>query len=551
MYNLIERSQGSSEEATETRQAMANRIQKAMQMVETAAAEVKTQDNTALNKEKRAQGKALYFSALENVKQVPFDAVAKQAQHFVSGSYIARVEDHIPAWQAVAAVHAATSQRRGMSENSPYFVEGIIQGLRQQLFTIGVKASASAYTDDFAGGHNLCKLLYAPQCSSAAEDVILREFVDGAGHLQSPMRGIDRAGFGYSDEMVATTEDGVAFLHGFKTADDVAALRWTSARAGAVVKELTGNDACAKRAADELRGVYNFTFDFYPNDCGFGAVYESFYNSELSSCLGSCMAGKERGHLQNGSYHPCTVYGSAYHGSGDNGLVMVVAKSCGIQTGRGILNVRTGQIVRWYGEHKALVQLNNTMGIHEDGAALKDSWLALITDGDEFVHPYVDGCYEYGSIDHDLKRVWLGCSSDDTADLASIKCTSCLDTRNRHECCYSDVEYPEDAMTYQPITGTWIADCNIDRAEQCAVTGEYLHICAMHYTTIRGDRLLVWNDADWSDWINLGDGIGWVADEDVDDYYYDEETGLYYNDNDYADLIAEREAEQEAEDDAA
>lgn len=188
---------------------------------------------------------------------------------------------------------------------------------------------------------------------------------------------------------VVYTESGTAWFAGFLNADDVLKLRFRRMRLGAAMKELTGDDAIARKAAD-IRDLNDYELVLHPNDRPFGAEYVRIRAD--GNVLDSCMTHSAGSYDAPFDVHPCDVYSCAHYGQGDNGLVLVEAQQGGTPVGRGILNVHTKQIVRWYGEYKAKVMLRNRFDIHTDSDALDDVQLALIQDDSKIAAPYLDGC---------------------------------------------------------------------------------------------------------------------------------------------------------------
>lgn len=517
MFTVINQDEEALETATCTRDKLATLISIAERTME---AKNNPEQAAETNKAKRKQGKELFQAKLiEITKDLTVEGFKSNVAQIIEGKAsfqpVERVLQDMPIWVGVAAVHAATYVRVSIGENSPYFVEGIIQGLRQHLFEQGVKPpyNVKLWKDIIKSGE-FSRIIVAPIFTSSEHDRIIKVLT-----CDKLCPFYDDLGRDYETDyvpMTATTENGVAFLHGFKSAEDAQSLRWTSARAAAVVKNITGSEAQAKRVADTLRNVEYHTYEIYPNDCDFGRIYSGF-----SSGIDSCMSGNESVSMGNkGHLHPCTVYSSALHGKGDNCLALIVAFNDSVSVGRGILNTRTNQMVRWYGAHKAMVQLENVLGVEESNEALENSWLALIQDGTKFLHPYVDGNYCEGELDLKSKRVFLYSSSGSYIDLQVTKGFSYLESE--HCCVFNFAKYPESAMTYQPESDTWIADKNIKYAQQCSITGEYFHPYNMSLALVRGEECMVWNEVCFSEWTDLGYDLGWVSNDELDDYRYDE-----------------------------
>lgn len=350
---------------------------------------------------------------------------------------------------------------------------------------------------------------------------------------------------------VVYTASGTAWFAGFLNADDVLKLRFRRMRLGAAVKEMTGDDGLARRAAD-IRDLNAFNLTLHPNDRPFGAEYVRMCWD--GSDLGSCMTLSADSYDAPFDVHPCDVYSCAYYGQGDNGLVLVEAQQGGTPVGRGILNVHTKQIVRWYGEYKAEVMLRNSFGIDTDSDALDDVQLALIQDGNKIAAPYLDGCQE--AYINDAGQLVIGYSGD-SGDTFSMDDTSgyayCIETQT---CCLSDNEYPESELVWQGETETYYHPDNTDGGILCPIIGEWVANCNSSEATVDGcdtyisDYIYYRNSrAERFRWIDLGGHIGWT--EDADQYYYDDVTCEYYTEDEYNELLAEREPEEEQEQDNA
>ena len=347
---------------------------------------------------------------------------------------------------------------------------------------------------------------------------------------------------------IVYTEGGTAWFAGFLNADDVLKLRFRRMRLGAAMKELTGDDAIARKAAD-IRDLNDFELVLHPNDRPFGVEYVRM--RQEGSDLHSCMTYSTDHYYAPFDVHPCDVYSCAHYGQGDNGLVLVEAQQGGIPVGRGILNVHTKQIVRWYGEYKAEVMLRNTFGIDTDTDALDDTQLALIQDGSKIAAPYLDGCQEvYIS---DIEELIIGNSGytltmDDTSGYVC-----CIETQT---CCLSGNEYPESELVWQGETETYYHPDNTDVGILCPIIGEWVADCNSSEATVDGcdtyisDYIYFNNSrAELFGWTYLGGHIGWT--EDADQYYYDDVTCEYYTEDEYNELLAEREPEEEQEQDNA
>ncbi|AXY81783.1 hypothetical protein [Pectobacterium phage Lelidair] len=349
-----------------------------------------------------------------------------------------------------------------------------------------------------------------------------------------------------------TAED-TAWFAGFLTEDDVINLRFRRMRMGAAVKEVTGDDALARELSDKCRIVGTYQFILHPNDVPWGEEYVRMWRDGVD--LDSCMSRPWGDYNCPHGVHPCDAYSSAHYGAGDNGLVLVEAQHVGKPVGRGILNTRNNQIVRWYGEYLAKVQLCNAYGIKEDSDALEDSWLAMIGTPDVFAGPYVDGDIAAGAVQESTYRVVLGCDGVGLEETGGYY----YSTGNRQRCCIANEDYPEDDMRYQAYNDTWYHPDNTGDycACECPVTGEYFHVDIGHRLTIDGEEVPVsWAGYDHTGtrgYTNLGGNIGYTRDTEqyrllangdwvhADDAVYDKETDDWYTESEYADLISERE----------
>lgn len=344
---------------------------------------------------------------------------------------------------------------------------------------------------------------------------------------------------------VVYTESSTAWFAGFLNADDVLKLRFRRMRLGAAMKELTGDDAIARKAAD-IRDLNDFDLVLHPNDRPFGVEYVRMHAD--GNNLGSCMTHSPDSYAAPFDVHPCDVYSCAHYGQGDNGLVLVEAQQGGTPVGRGIMNVRTKQIVRWYGEYKAEVMLRRTFNIHTDSDALDDVQLALIQDDNEIAAPYLDGCQSCDIEDGEL-YVRSG-GSIEMDDASGYKYAA----QYEYDVC-SGGYYPEDELEYQPIHETYYHPDKTHMGVFCPITEEY---CATQDTSnayVDGEETRISTIICWGcvsapgSWQYLGGSIGWT--ENIDDYTYDEETSEWYSNEEYEQLMAEREEEQEEDKDEA
>lgn len=341
------------------------------------------------------------------------------------------------------------------------------------------------------------------------------------------------------------TEAGTAWFAGFLNVDDVLNLRFRRMRLGAAVKELTKDDNLARKAAD-IRDLDAFDLVLHPNDRPFGKEYIRMRQEGID--LDSCMTHRAGEYDAPFDVHPCDVYSCAHYGQGDNGLVLVEAQQGGTPVGRGILNVHTKQIVRWYGEYKAGVMLRNTFGIDVDSDALDDVQLALIQDGIKIAAPYLDGCQ---SCDIEGGELYVRSRGDINMD----------DTSGYQWCEDREIDvlsgeyYPESDLEYQPIHETYYHPGNTNLGVFCPITEEYCNIYDTSYVVVDGEETRV-SDVIYygqisapGSWDQLGGSIGWT--QSSENYTYDDETDEWYTNEAYEQLVAEREAEQEEDKDEA
>lgn len=344
---------------------------------------------------------------------------------------------------------------------------------------------------------------------------------------------------------VVYTESGTAWFAGFLNADDVLKLRFRRMRLGAAMKELTGDDAIARKAAD-IRDLNDFELVLHPNDRPFGAEYVRMRDD--SNGLGSCMTHRAADYDAPFDVHPCDVYSCAHYGQGDNGLVLVEAQQGGTPVGRGILNVHTKQIVRWYGEYKAVVMLRNRFDIHTDSDALDDVQLALIQDDSKIAAPYLDGCQSCDIEDGELYvRSGGSIGMDDTSGYQYT-------AQHEYDVCSGNY-YPEYELEYQPIHETYYHPDNTYMGVLCPITEEYCNNHNTAWVFVDGEETYISSIIYYGTlsapgtWENLGGNIGWT--QSPEDYTYDDETDEWYTNEEYEQLVAEREAEQEGDKDEA
>ena len=251
------------------------------------------------------------------------------------------------------------------------------------------------------------------------------------------------------------------WVAGFLNLDDACKMRFRRIRLGAYLKEQgmqdTGIRDRVEKAKQEVAGA-NFTA--YPNDTRWEDVY--------TDGPGSCMASPAHEYECWDDLHPVDAYSAAYHGCGDNSLCLLVSKdSEGNNTGRGILNLQRGTIIRWYGDAVAeRVLLRQGVKV-SDRWCMQGSWLALLQKGARFIHPYVDGDLSYGKIDGN--RVYIVDDSDESC-IQDTNGSTYMDST--WYCIDTDEREPEDQCTHQEISGTYVSD-NLSDDWRCPVIGEW------------------------------------------------------------------------------
>ncbi len=287
---------------------------------------------------------------------------------------------------------------------------------------------------------------------------------------------------------VVYTEAEVAMFAGYVTLDDFYKLNYRRIPLARAIKEITGLDTAAQKAAD-IRDVLSYDIVLHPNDRPFGVEYVRMRseNSELHSC----MAGTAGEYSSPYGVHPCDVYSTAHYGQGDNGLVLVEAVQAGVPAGRGILNVHSNTIVWWYGAYKAVIMLHNLYDIDVYTDALDGVRLALIQYDDRVAAPYLDGCQRVKLDDGVLTVDSRGSiEMDDTSGYQET------DEEYRYECTISGNYYPESELQYQPTTDTYYHPDNTDMwcAKHCPVLDEWHNSYSGHHIRIDGEQTWVHDD---------------------------------------------------------
>lgn len=259
------------------------------------------------------------------------------------------------------------------------------------------------------------------------------------------------------------------WVAGFLTVEDAARLKFTRVRLGAYLATRSTDDGWVRAQVEHAKQrVAQATFEMYPND----VLWEAPYRGGVDSC----MASKPSHYNTWDDHHPTDAYCSSYFGSGDNSLALLVSRGADNRVdGRGIVNLQSGSIVRWYGSALAERVLKRS-GVEIDNRyALQDSWLALIVEDNQFIHPYNDGDLSYGRVEHSESRIYfsddsdLVCLQDTGGSSYLIECKFCVDVEEQR---------PEDEAVWQDFHQNYVTnEATEDWA--CAVTGEYCH---------RGDR---------------------------------------------------------------
>jgi len=434
-----------------------------------------------------------------------------------------------------AALRRIDDACEGGDHEKSYWLEGAVQALRKHLHAQGRLHEMS---EDKAGVGMLLLAVVAPSWTSGVQDMELRErfgscdtLLDHDGFEAVEVRGLVRvdswrpfcplkklfkqAGVPHQDTascgvFIAYFDDaGEPFVAGLLTPHDVLTLRFRRVRLGSYLTELGKENEWVRNIVNRVKAEQaTAQFVVYPNDYLWGRVY-----ADGRACVESCMS-YEAGHWDDMEYfptqHPIDAYSSAYWGSGDNGLALVVQVDVeGDMMGRGILNTRDGNIVRWYGAvsgGRALRRLAD-MDV-EDDSALEGSWLALLTDeGTEvpvdmagrFVHPYVDGTRSHGTVDNETRRVLL--LKDGEQELQDT-CGWSYTGEESVYCSYNSRTYRAGAVTRQPITGVTVRTANLEKARAewtCPVTGEWVDADCRERVKVDGAYITVADPY----WINI------------------------------------------------
>lgn len=511
-----------AEVATETREYLQKWF--GMLPADTAPATVDPAQRKAEHKALKDAGRAAY------AKFVP--AIESGYSQFEGTTPVS-----VQAGQFIMASLATTSGLRESNADSvhetaaySYMFEGMNNAMSQHLHTLGVTAEHKREAAALLGGAT-----NAPSCTSGELDRWVARLQTALGTCEHwrlgryecfsvgrlgrgafYVRGNDRDGVLALEQAlpnnpgqnhmyivfcscigVLYVEDGVAWFAGYSSVQDLLNRRFTRQRAAAVVKHCTGSDTEAARAADIIRaGALSCDeVRVFPNDVPFGPEYYRM-NGELESCM-SHHIGR---YNTWASIYPVDVYSSAYFGKGDNGLALIECALEGTTTARGILNTRTGKIVRWYGEHRDELCVTGLFGIEVDSDALEGSWLALVEEDGKCIGPYLDGYYDNVETDRSTGRLNL-CSSgerclDDTDGIYY------MEEREMQTCCLSGDEFPEEYMVYQPDSDTYYHEQNEWLGVRHYGTGEYIREGASREVEFEGDTVYLMDGEDTPyDWV--------------------------------------------------
>lgn len=268
------------------------------------------------------------------------------------------------------------------------------------------------------------------------------------------------------------------WIAGFLTAEDACRMKFSRVRLGAYLASEGLDDATVRDKVERAKqAVAQAEFHAVPNDCLWADVYTGGVNS--------CMSGDADEYHTWDGIHPVDTYASSYYGAGDNSLVLIYTKDGSEVTGRGILNLQSGKIVRWYGDPVAERALKRSGVSINNREALAGTWLALIEQDKRFIHPYTDGDLAYGEIKDD--RVYITGDSSHPC----LQYTSGSSYRGKVYYCEDlDQDMGEDECEYQPLHNTYVSnDCDDDW--RCPASGEYVHPNNRTWMELYGERVQV------------------------------------------------------------
>ena len=267
-------------------------------------------------------------------------------------------------------------------------------------------------------------------------------------------------GVAYAGAQIHYMDEDGPWVAGFLNLDDACRMRFRRVRLGAHLTEQGMTDGDVRDRVEKAKQqLAESTFEAYPND----TLWEDVYTGGPSSC----MSNHHSDYSTFDNHHPVDAYSSAYYGSGDNSLCLIVSRgNQGDIIGRGILNLQRGTITRWYGDPIAERVLKRNGVKVTDRHCMEGSWLALIQSGRRFIHPYIDGEIAYGEIKG--ARVYIV----DDSDCPCLQETSGSSyTGETHYCIDQEEEVAEDECEYQPISDNYISDrCDSWR---CPIIDEY------------------------------------------------------------------------------
>ena len=481
-FEIMPPAEGAKQIATETRAKLA----------ELALKFSAVEAPTALSKDTLKQWKG-YGAALaeKNAQEAPVDAV----------------------WRVLVAL--SDTEFKGGNIQLSYALEGAVNAMRKHLHSAG---QGNALSGDPKGVQMLLMAVAAPRHTSREQDIEVRERFGALQHLLyakefenvhvracsvyhrrsadlfEPLAGLCCENLLAGIVVDHFDEFGEPFVAGMLTPHDVMTLRFRRVRLGAYLTEMGLDDADVRRVVNNVKAERAQCYlRMYPNDVLWGEVY--------AGGVESCMAHKA-GHWDDmeelPTQHPVDAYSSAYWGSGDNSLALVVAvDEQGEMLGRGILSVVTGKVVRWYGA----VQGDRTLqraGVSCDEGALEGSWLSFLsasetTSGEDeepgrFVHPYVDGLFSEGRVQGNWVLLVAGGGQNlqDTAGWSWIG-------EDSGWCSYNERNYRASAITRQRITGYNVRTASLERARAewaCPITGEWVPADTRERVRLDGEEVL-------------------------------------------------------------
>lgn len=239
-------------------------------------------------------------------------------------------------------------------------------------------------------------------------------------------------------------------------------MKFSRVRLGAyLASEGFGDGEVRQKVERAKQAVAQAEFYAVPNDCLWSDVY--------TGGVSSCMSGVADEYQTWDSIHPVDTYASSYYGAGDNSLVLIYTKDGRAVTGRGILNLQSGKIVRWYGNPVAERALKRSGVGTDNREALSGTWLALLEQDERFIHPYTDGDLAYGELKDG--RVYI---TEDSSEPCLQETSGSSYRGNVYYCEDLEEGRGEYECEYQPLHDTYISnDCEDDW--RCPVSGEYAH----------------------------------------------------------------------------